>query len=242
MKKNYLHPLSLMAIFILSSFFAQAQDFDDGVTLKLGLVNNLGDFGEVNHADRDYDYNNGISSISHNGSGAGISFEWGKYWYFNGIDLGNDMAVGLDVSFIEFNFAVSNHTAAYSELGYYNETDFNIFHLYVGPKVGPMFSYSPISELTLDASLKFQILAGSLFGAYDMEYSDGYTETEGVIGYGLGFRFTPGVYVRYRQFLAGIEFNIGNTNGSAAYSATDESSSGSMPTSNAKLAIGFKFN
>tara|TARA_Y100000782_G_C10186754_1_gene267088 strand:+ start:3572 stop:4309 length:738 start_codon:yes stop_codon:yes gene_type:complete len=244
MKKNLFY---LLFIFFLNVQLADAQHaLEEGIILRFGIASNIGNFGKVDHSAHTY---SGYNTISHKGNGFGFSFDFGKQWAFHGLSLPDDMDIGLDVSFIEVNLAMSHHNSFYStdesyyyDDEYYSESvDFNMYHLYFGPKVGPMFSYSLARSMSIDASFKAQLIFSGAFAAYDMQY-DGYSYTENIRTIGLGLRFSPSVYYRYRKLIAGFEFNIGNTNiaNSVTFSAIDGEGNEPLPLSNVKFILGLK--
>jgi hypothetical protein len=123
-------------------------------------------------------------------------FEVGSIFMLNSIKLAPGMRLGINVDYLSVNyhrFSMETTLTSHSQ-------DF----LFVGSKIGPSFSYSPVDRLVFDAFVKFN----PVWVAGDVASID--EETHFYLGY-LGIKYSVGLNVRYSILMVGMEFNPGFT-------------------------------
>lgn len=122
-------------------------------------------------------------------------FEVGNIFMLNGIKLAPGMRLGINVDYLSVNlhrFRLDSELSTYSE---------NL--LFIGSKIGPSFSYSPVDRLVFDAFVKFNpVWVASDFLSLDAE------ENEFFLGF-LGIKYSVGMNIRYSILMMGFEFNPG---------------------------------
>ena len=123
-------------------------------------------------------------------------FEVGNIFMLNSLKLSPGMRLGINVDYlsIDFHRFYSNETNSGSE---------NLF--FVGSKIGPSFSYSPVKRLVFDAYVKFNPVwvAGEV-----IDVPEGNGEDHFYLGY-LGVKYSFGLNIRYAILMTGIEINPG---------------------------------
>lgn len=229
----------LILIVVVSSVFAlKAQEdsgndiFEKGFTLKTAYISPLSNWGDFRQLPLQY----GLQQPRW-----GLGLQLGTMFFLNGIDIGEDMRIGIDVTWMSFSgqSAIFNYR---DTVNYGNSIDpkqgtFNIYHFYLNPEFGPMFSFSPGDNMALDVSFKFSPGIGLARGTYRPDIH----LREGITGLGYGIRYTPAFYFRYDVLLVGVEVNLG----SYKYSYEGSDFHGTLrqdtPYSTARIVLGFKF-
>lgn len=204
-----------------STVFAQLENRS---TFKLGFAFNGDEFGNLNEynselqqryfTDND-DFDETPASVVYDRPLFGLSIDMGHLYYIKAIPTPEWFGIGLDVSFMELTYSQVNHTLALPVIqGYSFDEEFRTHQITVGPKIGPLVSFTPGADIVLDFSFKLQPFVTGVFGTYEIEgpESMGATLHDGVAGYGLGLRYTPGIHFRYDVFMIGAEANFGQTN------------------------------
>ena len=119
-------------------------------------------------------------------------FEVGNIFMLNGIKLSPGMRLGINIDYLSVNYhRFSNEAVTFKE---------NI--VFVGSKIGPSFSYSPVDRLVFDAFFKFN----PVWVAADIA-SQG-DEKDFFMGF-LGIKYGVGLNVRYSVLMLGFEINPG---------------------------------
>jgi hypothetical protein len=123
-------------------------------------------------------------------------FEVGNIFMLNSIKLAPGMRLGINADYLSVDF---HSFSLDSELDSYRE---NL--LFIGSKIGPSFSYSPVKRLVFDAFVKFNPVwvAGDFYSLPSTEENDFY------LGF-LGIKYSVGMNVRYSILMMGFEFNPG---------------------------------
>ena len=217
----YTTPFLIATLLMTSTVFGQLENRS---TFKLGYNFNGDQFGNLD------DYNNELQQryvsdndefeedpayLSYDRPVFGFSLEMGHLYYIKAISTPEWIGLGLDVSYIELNYSQVNHKLQLPVVqGYTFDNEFTSNQITVGPKIGPMVSFTPGADLVLDFSFKLQPFVTGVFGTYDVQGPDGTDANlkDGVAGYGFGLRYTPGIYFRYDVFMIGAEANIGQSN------------------------------
>lgn len=159
-------------------------------------------------------------------------FELGSIFMINSLPLSDGLRLGINVDYAEFSYHQISSTIDDSAIGIFK----------ISSKVGPSLSYSLVSDLIIDAFVKFKIpwVAGMAFAD-----TDGSVEDEGFAGT-LGTGYSIGFNIRYKVLMLGFDFNkdsmvLAYTNDSDIYfgNAKDESNKTPMPCYN--LTLGFTF-
>jgi hypothetical protein len=122
-------------------------------------------------------------------------FEVGHIYMLNKIKIANGMRIGINVDFLSLDYhRFSVKSAKYS-------SNF----VYVGSKIGPSFSYSPVKRLVFDTYFKFN----PVWVAGDATmFHDESTDDQFYMGY-MGIKYSVGLNVRYSILMLGFEFNPG---------------------------------
>lgn len=237
---NNRYVIALLALSFLFFKEGKSQDevFDNGVTLKMTYINNIGNFGEFDNfykaASPDgISSNLGISKLQLDNPGYGFGIRVGSMFFLNSIDFNDKMRIGIDVTYWGFNYSAST----FRIVGTTETTP--VHNIYFNPEVGPSFTYAINDDMAIDAALKASFIINMKFANFThevgtLEYSDSY------FGLGAGVRFAPAVYFRYYPFLVGAQYNMGSVRHTMFTSDwTDASYSSQHNTFN--LLLGFKF-
>lgn len=125
----------------------------------------------------------------------GGMLEVGNIFMLNSLKIAPDMRLGINVDYLSLNYH------KFSE----SESDFAMNFFYFGSKIGPSFSYSPVSKLVFDVYAKINPIwvAGNV-----MAYHDSDTDDDFFLGF-MGIKWSVGLNVRYSLLMLGFEFNPG---------------------------------
>ena len=122
-------------------------------------------------------------------------FEVGSIYMLNGIKIAPGMRIGINLDYLSLDY----HRFSVSG------SDIRNNFVYVGSKIGPSFSYSPVNKLVFDTYFKFNPVwvAGNLVSFHDDNIED-----ELFLGF-MGIKYSVGLNVRYSLLMLGFEFNPG---------------------------------
>jgi hypothetical protein len=172
--------LSVLLLLVGYSLASFAQ-LDNQFYLRFGLSKPTSSYAGLDQLEDDY-------SIDIKRTGA--VFELGSIFMLNSIPLGDNMAIGINVDYADFDY----HSFKFDDD--YHEIVFGI-----SSKVGPSFSYSPVSDLTFDAALKLKI---NWFST-DIDVTED-SDNDVYVGT-MGLGFATGINVRYKFLMLALEFN-----------------------------------
>lgn len=124
----------------------------------------------------------------------GGAFELGSIFMLNSIPLMDGMRIGINVDYL----SVAAHQFSFTG------TDATTNFIFVGSKIGPSFSYSPVNRLVFDTYVKFNPAWAVLnyqkyMGLEDDEFFGGF----------MGIKYSVGMNVRFSVLMMGVEFNPG---------------------------------
>jgi|WetSurMetagenome_2_1015567.scaffolds.fasta_scaffold35201_1 hypothetical protein len=175
----------LIAVMMSSSVFSQDGNLKKQFYLRLGASIPTWKY---------YGYN-GKSDWSESTKRIGGLFEIGSIYMLNGIKLMDGMRLGINVDYLSVN--MNRFTTGGNS---YSEN-----FAFIGSKIGPSFSYSPVKHLVFDAYGKFNpVWVASDF----INYSDNSSSNEMFLGF-MGIKYSVGLNVRYSVLMLGFEFNPG---------------------------------
>jgi hypothetical protein len=248
--KNTVTQITLAISCLLLSLTSSAQDavFDNGLSLKFSYISANTDFGEMtdyyNRAEDEGElygstnnpFNADVPTTSQDRSNFGLGLRIGNMFFFNSLNFSEHVRLGLDVTYFGINYVSVAHNI--DQIG--NNDRFTINHLFFNPEIGPMLSYSPVSNLAFDAGFKVSPTLAFKFGGYETTYFDRQYD-ESFFGYGLGLRYGPAFYMRYHPFLMGFQYNMGNVNFKTSSSDRSLSYEDQNPYGAFNFLIGFKF-
>jgi len=122
-------------------------------------------------------------------------FEFGSIFMLNSIKLAPGMRIGINLDYLSIDY----HKFSSSSL------DQKYQFGYLGSKIGPSFSYSPVSRLVIDTYFKFNPVwvAGSSF-----MFNNDLIEDTYFLGF-MGIKYSVGLNVRYSILMVGFEYNPG---------------------------------
>lgn len=126
----------------------------------------------------------------------GGMFEAGTLFMLSSIKIADAVRLGINVDYLSAGYHLLRETDA----------DYRLHFLYLGSKVGPSFSYSPVDRLVFDAYFKLNPIwvASSLTLYNDDEFNDH-------IYFGfMGIKYSIGFNIRYSKAMLGFEFNPGS--------------------------------
>jgi hypothetical protein len=135
----------------------------------------------------------------------GAEFELGSIFMINALKLARGMRIGINVDYTSISyhrFDVNRSNLDY--LGYTN------YDLYIGSKLGPSFSYSPVKFLVFDIYGKINPVWFGLTTVQpnnDVDYIGVSDKT--YLGY-LGIKYSVGMNIRFTALMIGFEFNPGS--------------------------------
>jgi hypothetical protein len=122
-------------------------------------------------------------------------FEVGSIFMLNSIKIAPGMRLGINLDYLSVNYHRFKDTEDKSTYSF----------VYVGSKIGPSFSYSPVDRLVFDAYFKFHpVWIDAAFFAYNDEL----VEDDLFMGF-MGLKYSVGLNVRYSVLMLGFEFNPG---------------------------------
>ena len=122
----------------------------------------------------------------------GLILETGKFFYFNGLNFPDGLKLGINADWVSFKWHLIN----------VKEYDQKLNNMLFGSKVGPVFSYSPVDGMAIDAYTKFNI---EWFGLTVWK-NEAIDESELFMGFfGPGYSF--GLNFRYNALIVGFEFS-----------------------------------
>jgi hypothetical protein len=119
-------------------------------------------------------------------------FEVGNIFMLNGIKLSPGMRLGINVDYMSVSYHRFSSKA--------EDAKENL--VFIGSKIGPSFSYSPVDRLVFDAFFKFN----PVWVAADIQ-TEG-DEKDFFLGY-MGIKYGFGLNVRYSVLMLGFEINPG---------------------------------
>lgn len=128
-------------------------------------------------------------------SKTGATFELGSIFMINRILKADNMAIGINVDYLNITYG----NFSYSESGY----EENVGNVRIGSKIGPSFTYSPMDKMAIDVYAKANIEWGSAAVMYEDEVGDA---DDYYLGYGT-VGFSTGLNFRYGLLILGMEFN-----------------------------------
>lgn len=222
-----------MVVLFTSTTFAQ-----DSGDLSPSPAQNNGDlenqfyfrFGYSNPSWKYYGFD-GKEDFSDEVRRFGGVFELGSIFYINRLKIGDGLRLGINADYL----SISAHA--------FDVTDnLNLYNVFIGSKVGLVFSYNPTGKLVLDAVAKVNPIWGAGTGLDDGDMDQ---ETDIFVGY-MGIKYSIGLNVRWSILIFGFEYNPGsmklaNDTGSGDYlgNANDDSDKTPMPAMN--FTFGFSF-
>jgi hypothetical protein len=118
--------------------------------------------------------------------------EVGNIFMLNSIKLSPGMRLGINIDYLSVSY---HRFSSKAEDGKENL-------VFIGSKIGPSFSYSPVDRLVFDAFIKFN----PVWVAADVQAMD--NEDYFYLGY-LGMKYGIGLNVRYSVLIVGFEINPG---------------------------------
>ncbi len=177
--------ISLLLLTIMFAVFSQDGNLKKQTYFRIGLSSpSWKYFG----SDGKSDWNDNMKRI-------GGLFEMGNIFMLNSLKIAPDMRLGINVDYLSVNYH------KFSE----SESDYNMNFFYFGSKIGPSFSYSPVSKLVFDVYAKINPVwvAGSVWA-----YHDDLIDDDFFMGF-MGIKWSVGLNVRYSLLMLGFEFNPG---------------------------------
>jgi hypothetical protein len=122
-------------------------------------------------------------------------FEVGHIYMLNSIKIANGMRIGINVDFLSLDYHRFSKRSTNQSSNY----------VYVGSKIGPSFSYSPVNKLVFDTYFKFNPVwvASNVTLNHDESIKDKF-----YMGF-MGIKYSVGLNVRYSILMLGFEFNPG---------------------------------
>ena len=160
----------------------------------------------------------------------GANFEIGSIYMLNKIRLGRGARFGINVDYISLKAHVFNLPG--SE---------NLYNLFIGSKVGPLFTYMPEKGLSFDIFAKLNpVWVGGIY----YNHQDFEAGLDSYLGY-LQFMYSFGVNVKLAFIMVGFEYEIGsmkvkNNNGEYWGDYSDPASL-KTPMPGFNLTIGLSF-
>jgi len=122
-------------------------------------------------------------------------FEVGSIYMLNGIKLPDGMRIGINVDYLSLN--MNRFT--------FSDDAFKTTFLFLGSKIGPSFSYSPVKHLVFDTYIKFN----PVWSAFNYDKSDdSELEDDLYLGF-MGIKYSLGLNVGYSVLMLGFEYNPG---------------------------------
>ncbi|MEQ8324487.1 MAG: hypothetical protein RH916_07400 [Vicingaceae bacterium] len=227
----------ILAFFWVTPTYA-GDPFKKGMTIKLAYAIPQGGFGENMPLNP---FNNRYTLNTMN---SGIGLQLGTMYFLNFIDLGDKMALGIDVTWLSTTYQIGNYDFVRNyvdeNINYTDAGEFDMYYLYFSAEAGPSFSFSPNEKLAFDLSFKLSPTFALSGGDYPLE-SIGDSERLGASAFGL--RYCPAFYFRYSLLMLGVEYNMGDLD--LQYKTTGiielTESQVSMPFDGLRLILGVKF-
>ncbi len=163
-------------------------------------------------------------------------FEVGSIFMLNRIKIADGIRLGINVDYLSATYHLWRQTDA----------DYGFHYMYLGSKVGPSFSYSPVNRLVFDAYFKLNPVW--VAGALALFNEEG-VDDRAYIGF-LGLKYSIGFNVRYAIAMLGFEFNPGsikfreydNTEGKLTHNYLGNTNAGDRtPVPGVNFTVGLSF-
>lgn len=235
MKKQVHTLLFGLCILLAATFSGHAQDneaFDSGFSLKFMYTAGGSGFSNMDN------FNTNATGFAAAGptwvkNNPGFGLKLGSMFFLNGIKIHEKMRIGLDVTYMGFNYISS-------EMRITPNQTFNIHNIYFNPEFGPSFSFSPADRMSIDVAFKASLVVDVNFGSYSYDVANSnFSDT--YLGVGIGFRYGPALYYRYKPLLVGIQYNMGNVNQNIASENASNTYKNKTAFGSTDFIIGFKF-
>ncbi len=225
------------------SVHSQGDAFDKGFSLRFGLNLPNSSFGGFDDFNSNWGIANpGTPRAYTKGSSLGFGLQLGSMFFFDGIDLGSQMAIGLDVSYIDLNYIPVNYEFKTLATGrVIGESKMHYFQM--GFMVGPTFSFSLVDNMSFDVAFKFNPSWSGFAAGVDLNdepTNTNYNDTYGGISY-FQLGYVPAIYFRYSILFLGFEYNINNGNHNMVNDDHSSFVSNKTNMSRMKFLFGFKF-
>lgn len=167
--------------------------------------------------------------------GGGV-FELGSIFMLNSLPFPDGLRLGINADYAELfyhQFKTDNSTFG-STTGLFS----------IASKIGPSISYSPVSDLVFDVSLKLKI---NWLSAMATVYENTSIDDEAYAGF-MGLGYATGINVRYKFLMLAFEYNkvktklkdVDNTT-TTSYFGDLSSNSDKTPLSHWNIMLGFSF-
>lgn len=124
----------------------------------------------------------------------GGAFELGSLFMINRMKIMEGMRLGINIDYL----SVSSQFLTTNDINYYN--------LFIGSKIGPSLSFSPVKSLCFDVFAKLNPIwaAGVGFDNGDMD------KNKDVYVRYIGMKYSAGVNLRWSFLMFGFEYNPGS--------------------------------
>jgi len=205
---------TLLALLILSfglPTFAKKKgsknDFDNQFYFRGGLTRPMWKYGFAENKD---DYEADGFTIKRKGG----NFELGSIFFLNSIDFNDQMRIGINADYLNVSWATFQTEMDGVDGKYKNTT------LFLGSKVGPSFTYSPVDKMFIDVYAKAHIVYFAPTVNYDTEGEDFDLDDASVALFKLRPSF--GFNFRYSVGMIGFEMNPGRMKTRLADNIGDE--------------------
>ena len=163
-------------------------------------------------------------------------FEMGSIFMLNSIKIAKGLRIGINVDYL----SVNAHVFTFDEMGN-SATNLNVF---VGSKIGPSISYSPVKPLVFDVFGKINPV---WYGGSATTFSGNTDANEAFTG-NLGIKYSIGFNLRFSVLMMGFEFNPGSMKLKStdtheflgnSMSANDKGDKTKMPGYNVTIGLSF---
>lgn len=160
----------------------------------------------------------------------GANFEIGNIYMLNSLNIGPGLRFGINADFLSLKAQVFKLNGGE-----------NIYNFFVGSKIGPSFTYSPVKALGFDIFAKINpVWVGAVY-YNQQDISDGNIEAH--LGY-VQLMYSFGINVRVSVLMIGFEYEIGSMkmkNAQDEYWNPAQTNSDNVPMPGFNLTLGLNF-
>ncbi len=172
-------------------------------------------------------------------SRTGFGIDLGNIFYIRNTTLPENMGVGIDASFLNFNWVRVNNRGMHNDA---SEFEFTNHFLTYQLRVGAIYTYSPVPDIHLDYVFRWAPTGAALIGSYNDNPPDVDGAKDRHLGFGYGLRrFNTGLYVRYNVLTLGFEWDFGGSTFSTRSSDMSSWYSSDVPLNSLRFIFGFNF-
>lgn len=238
--------LSLSFLFIAFSLVLRAQpenvsNVRGGIVFPSSGYGSLSGFSQKALQDAVKAEETAVRPFQNNETLNGAFFDLGDLYYFKSLGLPDYLGIGIDASYINFSWARVNNRGVHSD-STQSTFDFTSHFFTYSPRVGPLITYSPATDVNFDFSFRWTPTFAAAFAGYDEANIEDRQAKDRITGVGYGLaRFNTGFYVRYNILTLGFEWEFGGNSFKTRSGTMSTWYSNDVALNSTRFVFGFNF-